>query len=248
MLYVYFCRSLFFCLLTFYCAIFLIYFVFLFIQLKISVFVAVSLHLCTFSAGLFAFTIHDAYLISMCQSNLLLLYIHGIRVVCGVFSVHWFSGSEYENRPDRFSCTAFGSVCLCRNCNQDLRLFSIIAVVPHFFIIINVSFFFSVFFPLEPIYSNTTKKTEMVPIVRLAQGDFFFFWLHLCNRKLQTLWYIGNIDTVPICNGNGGKRFVQCTVHQELNRLIALIKSIEINWKNVFICSFRIVFTTKNEA
>lgn len=32
------------------------------------------------------------------------------------------------------------SVCLCRNCNQDLRLFSIIAVVPHFFIIINVLF------------------------------------------------------------------------------------------------------------
>lgn len=32
------------------------------------------------------------------------------------------------------------AVCLCRNCNQDLRLFSIIAVVPHFFIIINVLF------------------------------------------------------------------------------------------------------------
>lgn len=35
---------------------------------------------------------------------------------------------------------ALHSVCLCRNCNQDLRLFSIIAVVPHFFIIINVLF------------------------------------------------------------------------------------------------------------
>lgn len=45
------------------------------------------------------------------------------------------------------------SVCLCRNCNQDLRLFSIIAVVPHFFIIINVLF-------SSPCLSYSLRKTK----------------------------------------------------------------------------------------